>query len=157
MNGRLDPDPIMPIGNGGTHTGSSGKAQNKKAELKQKAQSMADSRKQQLVDRIDHVSEAFRRTGEQLKNEEQQDLSHYVELIGERVSRVAGYLRNHDTNDLTNDVERFARRQPAIFIGGAFAIGFLAARFLKSSSEHAESDYGSYTPEPDNMGYASGL
>jgi hypothetical protein len=154
MNGRLDPDPIMPVGNGGTYTSSSGQAQNRKAELKQKAQSMADSRKDQLVERIDHVSAAFRRTGEQLKNEEQQELSRYVEMIGDRVSRVASYLRTHGTEDLTHDVERFARRQPAIFIGGAFAIGFLAARFLKSSAERAESEY---TPEPQDMGLASGL
>jgi hypothetical protein len=139
MNGRLEPNPIMPIGNGGTHPGPGHeRARNRKDELKHKAQSLADSRKEQLVERIDHVSEAFRRTGEQLKNEEQQELSHYVELIGERVSSIAGYLRNHDTNDLTREVQRFARRQPAVFIGGAFALGFLAARFLKSSAERAE-------------------
>lgn len=33
--------------------------------------------------------------------------------------------------DLTAD---FARRQPALFVGGAFAAGFLLARFAKSSA-----------------------
>jgi hypothetical protein len=34
---------------------------------------------------------------------------------------------------LIDDVEDFARREPAVFIGGAIAIGLVAARFLKSS------------------------
>jgi len=32
-----------------------------------------------------------------------------------------------------DDAERLAHRQPALFVGGAFALGLLAARFLKSS------------------------
>jgi len=31
-------------------------------------------------------------------------------------------------------VEGYARRNPAVFVGAAFALGFLAARFLKTSS-----------------------
>ena len=34
---------------------------------------------------------------------------------------------------MLSDVKDFARKNPAIFLGGAFAMGIVAARFLKSS------------------------
>ena len=40
-----------------------------------------------------------------------------------------------DLTELMDDVNRFARRQPALFVGAAFAAGALAARFLKSSPD----------------------
>ena len=38
-----------------------------------------------------------------------------------------------------SSTERFARREPLFFLGGAFVVGLLAARFLKSS-ERAETE-----------------
>jgi len=35
---------------------------------------------------------------------------------------------------LMRDVEHFAHKNPAVFLGGAFALGILAARFLKSGN-----------------------
>jgi hypothetical protein len=46
----------------------------------------------------------------------------------------SGTLRARDLNGLLHDVESFARRQPVAFVGAAVAVGFLAARFLKSSN-----------------------
>ena len=40
------------------------------------------------------------------------------------------------SGELVNEVQRFARRQPALFVGSAFAIGVIGARFLKSSSDN---------------------
>jgi len=34
---------------------------------------------------------------------------------------------------MARDLESFARRNPALFIGAAFGVGFLVARFLKST------------------------
>lgn len=39
-----------------------------------------------------------------------------------------------DLDDLVAGIERIARRNPAAFLGTAAAIGFLGARFLKSTS-----------------------
>ena len=46
-------------------------------------------------------------------------------------------------DSLLNDARGFARGNPAVFLGSAAALGFIATRFLKSSSEEAYSaDYG---------------
>jgi hypothetical protein len=49
-------------------------------------------------------------------------------------------IREKNLDELVTDVQRLARRQPAVFIGSAFAVGLLAARFLKSS--RPENDLG---------------
>ena len=46
----------------------------------------------------------------------------------------SSYLRDHDMNDVVRDAESYARREPLVFLGAAFAAGFIAARFLKASS-----------------------
>lgn len=52
----------------------------------------------------------------------------------EKIEGIAEYFDQHDLNSIYHDVEALARRNPAIFFGGAFAFGFFAARFLKSSN-----------------------
>jgi len=51
------------------------------------------------------------------------------------LERLSGTLRNKDLDGMVRDAESFARRQPLVFFGAAMAAGFLAVRFLKSSSE----------------------
>ena len=49
------------------------------------------------------------------------------------------------------DAQQFARRQPAIFIGAAFAAGLLAARFMKEASSN-NNQYGrAYAEREENM------
>jgi hypothetical protein len=53
-----------------------------------------------------------------------------------------------------SEAEDFARRQPALFLGGAFALGLLGARFLKSSGQQA-SQGGSSQGRAQGVGPAS--
>lgn len=64
--------------------------------------------------------------------------SRYIQQAGEQVRRAADWLEQTDVEELTHRTEEFARRQPALFIGGAFALGLVAARFLKSSSREQQ-------------------
>jgi hypothetical protein len=43
-------------------------------------------------------------------------------------------------------VQDYAKRQPAVFLGGAIAAGFLVARFLKSSAPSASLSTPSSSP-----------
>jgi hypothetical protein len=62
-------------------------------------------------------------------------VSEYIRTAGDRVQRAADYLENKDVREVVSDVEQFARRQPALFLGGAFMLGLVAARVLKSSRQ----------------------
>lgn len=89
------------------------------------------------------VAQALRTTGEQLREQDQTGITGYVDQIASSVERLSSYVEQHEIGDLVGDVERFARRQPVLFLGGAFVLGLLGARFLKSSSSqrYQPSDY----------------
>src|SRR5581483_2842981 len=53
----------------------------------------------------------------------------------DQAERLAGYLHGSDANGLLADLESFARRRPWAAGGIGVAAGFVAARFLKASSE----------------------
>ena len=66
----------------------------------------------------------------------------YVTSAATQVDRFSTYVRSTSVREMVNNLERFARQQPTLFVGGAFMLGLLGARFLKSSSESTSS------PEP---------
>ncbi len=85
----------------------------------------------------------------------------YIQQAGEQVRRAADWLEQTNVEELTQRTEDFARRQPALFIGGAFALGIVAARFLKSSSRGQQEKlyaHREFTPAPlgdvSGQGYA---
>jgi hypothetical protein len=55
-------------------------------------------------------------------------------MAADQVERLSTYLRDSSFEDVIREAEDMARRQPLLFLGGAFLAGFLGARFLKSSS-----------------------
>lgn len=57
--------------------------------------------------------------------------------IADNLSSAADAVRGTDLGDLQSDVTEFARRNPALFLGGAAALGFVLARAAKASA-HAK-------------------
>jgi len=62
----------------------------------------------------------------------------YAQSAAEKLEAAAGYFESQDLAAISRDVESFARRNTAIFLGAAFALGILAARFIKSSPSASE-------------------
>ncbi len=112
--------------------------------VQQKAGELVDQArnqiKSQIVDRkeavagsLDSVSQALLQTGEQLRQGEQGTVGEYAEMAAEQVKQLAAYLHNRDLDQLVGEVENFARGRSTLFLASAFAVGFVASRFLKSS------------------------
>jgi hypothetical protein len=93
-----------------------------------------DAQKTRAVSGLTALADTMRQSGRQMGGENAV-AARYVETAADQVERFVGGLRDRDLRTATADRERFARRRPAMFLGGAFALGLLAARFLKSSSE----------------------
>lgn len=81
------------------------------------------------------IQSALRETAQQLRKQGQASVGQYADRAGDQVERFSSYLRETDVDEMTDEVRSFARRSPALFLGGAAALGFLATRFLKSSSQ----------------------
>src|SRR5215212_2781130 len=89
--------------------------------------------KDRAAEGLTSIAQALRQTGQQLRDQNQQAVTGYIDGAASQVERVSNYLRQNDLGGLIDDVEEFARRQPALFLGGTFVLGMLGARFLKSS------------------------
>ncbi len=109
-------------------------------EAKSKALAAAGGRKEDLANRAGDIAKALRSTGEQFHMEDNAWLGRYAESLGDRVDDLSAYLRSHEVSDLIGEVESFARRKPVLFLSGAAVMGFLATRFLKSSTQEQPSE-----------------
>ncbi|MCA9874778.1 MAG: hypothetical protein KC441_14005 [Anaerolineales bacterium] len=99
------------------------------------AKSALASQKDEAAGQLHGLAQALRETGDQLRDQDEGGMfASYSNQVADQIDRVSGYLQDRDMNDLMHDAEDFARRQPELFIGGAFTLGLLAARFMKSSS-----------------------
>lgn len=102
-------------------------------QARQQVKSQLSVQKDRAVDGLESVAEALRNTSQQLHEGQQAGVGQYADSAAELVERASGYLREREVEDLVFEVENFARRNPVMFLTGAFLIGFSAARFLKSS------------------------
>ncbi len=108
-------------------------------QAKQQATSQLSSQKDRAVDSLGTVADALRQTGKHLHENDQQGFAQYADKAAERVEQFSGQLRDKDVQEIVRDVERYARQQPAMVLGGAFVLGLLGARFLKSTAQREES------------------
>ncbi len=101
--------------------------------LGEQLRSSVDSSKGRAADTLDSIAQALTQSGQQLRSDNLAPASQYVDRAGEQLRRASDYLRNTNVDEMVRNTEDFARRQPALFVGGAFALGVLAARFIKAS------------------------
>lgn len=97
----------------------------------QRARSGVEEARRRTTQDLKSVASALR--GSDLGQREDSVLGPYVSRAADQVDRAAGFLETHSVEELTRDVSQFARRNPALFLGGCFAAGVLVARFLKAS------------------------
>src|SRR5688572_21902144 len=91
--------------------------------------------KARASDTLGTVAGAVRGVTQQLRDGGQEQIADYANRAADGIERWSTQLRQQDIQDAFRGVQRFARREPAMFLGIAFGVGILAARFLKSSSE----------------------
>ncbi|MDQ4122220.1 MAG: hypothetical protein M3209_12340 [Acidobacteriota bacterium] len=110
-------------------------------QVQEKASTFVDTKTSDVAQSLSGVAETMRQFTENLRTNQDtpvaQTVAQYGDTVVNQVERLADYLDRADLNKLTRDLESLARRNPAVFIGGAFAAGILLARFVKSSQQRA--------------------
>jgi len=121
------------------------------------ARDVAEKGKDRLADGAQGVAQALHQASDNFRSEEHAELAGYTQSIADKLDQLAGALKGRNLATLADDVTRLARRQPALFLGGAFTAGLIAARFLKSSASqgsgarsesHGQSAYGHPSAAP---------
>ena len=104
----------------------------------EKANSTLDEKKAGLTGGLSSVADSIRTAVGSL--ERTTDQSHvtrysaqYAKTAAQKLEQTARYFESNDLKAMARDAENFARRNPAVFFGGAFVLGVLGARFFKSS------------------------
>jgi phosphate uptake regulator len=94
--------------------------------------SLAES-KEQLADQVESIASVFRRTADQLREEDRRTIASITDAVARQADQAGTYLRRIDARAAREDLEDITRRRPALVLGGAAALGLIAARFFKSS------------------------
>lgn len=102
--------------------------------VRERAGAQLTTQKDKATDGLGTIARAFKRTTQELREQRHDTLAEYVERAADELERLSTGIKNRDIGAMFRDAQSMARRQPAIFVGSAFAIGLLGARFFKSSA-----------------------
>jgi hypothetical protein len=122
--------------------------------VKETATSQLTAQKDKATDGLGSVAQAVRQTTQSLRDQQHDTVAQYVDRAADQIERLSQGLKNKDVTELLDDAQRLARQQPALFIGGAFALGLVGARFLKSSSPNRH-DITTYNRNSGGESYGS--
>ncbi len=103
-------------------------------QVKEQATTQIVSQKEQLAEGLGNAAQLVRMASHQLRQNNQGMFAEYTDKAAQSVEGASQFLRERDLTEIAGEVESFARREPLLFLGGAFTLGLLAARFLKSSA-----------------------
>ena len=143
-----DRRPAENIGSGNTGGDGQGIAQT----LRDTTYRGLDNQKARASETLGSLAGAVRGMTQPLKDGGQAGVADYVNKAADGIERWASQLRQQDLDDAMRGVQQFARRQPALFLGIAFTAGIVAARFLKSSADDYDEQYGSWGGGGGTMG-----
>jgi hypothetical protein len=132
---------------------------------RQGATAQLSAQKNRATDGLSSVAQAVRQSTQQLRDQQHGTIAEYVDQAASQIEQFANRLKDKDVGELMNDTQRLARRNPGLFIGGAFVLGVLASRFFKSSRDDRSRDdsysraggygrYRSYAPGTVGSGVA---
>jgi hypothetical protein len=105
--------------------------------VKQGATAQLSTQKDRATDGIGSVVDAVRQSTQHLRDNQHDTIAQYVDQAAGQLERWSNQLKEKNVGELLQEAQQLARRRPAVFIGGAFAVGLLGARFLKSSRERS--------------------
>ena len=104
-------------------------------DAKEGARSMLDEQKHTAASGIGDLAAALRTSAKDLGSRNQPTIARMAECAAEGLEQVSGAIQRRDLDGLIRETESYARRQPVLFFGAAVIAGFLAVRFMKSSSQ----------------------
>src|SRR5215218_4914731 len=127
---------------------------------RQQATSQLGTQQQRLAGTLTTVATALHQASREMRNQDEGPIADYVDTAANQVEQFANTLREQDLEQLMTTTAQFARRQPALFLGAAFVLGFAATRFIKSSTPSGSGQFGSgdsglWYERPDGHGSSS--
>ena len=102
--------------------------------VREGASSFFEEQRDRAAGEIASFGEMLRRSARALDENRSTMIGQYAEGAADEITQFAERLRNRSLGMMAEEVEDFARQWPAAFMAAAVGAGFLAGRFLISSS-----------------------
>lgn len=124
-------------------------------DAKSRSRRLLDDQKSNVVEQIAGVARVLHKSADEcMEREDQRTAGRVLEQAATALDRLSDTLRDRDLNAMLDQATDLMRRQPAWFIAGSVAAGFLLTRFATSSRHRAtpsysESGYQDYGGEVD--------
>ena len=108
--------------------------------LSTRVKSALGQQKDHLAAGVTDVAQVVKQSADDLRGKGLGSLaSPYIDQVAQKLTDFGMAAQQKDIDEVIRDTEDFARLQPAAFVGIAALVGFVAARFLKSSAQAAAS------------------
>ena len=102
--------------------------------LRQGLEGQAEQQKDRIAQRIGALAERLQRSADDMQGSEAW-LAALMERGARELGGVAKDMERSDMAGILGSAEVFARRQPALFVGAAVALGFALTRVARSGNE----------------------
>lgn len=122
-------------------------------QMRDAAESLIDEQKERMAMAVQGVADMLRRTADTLERENKATAAHYAGRVAAQIDRFSATVRERELGEMVASTEDFARRQPALFIAGAVAAGFVIGRLLARPPRRS---YVAAGPTGYQAGYRSG-
>jgi hypothetical protein len=102
-----------------------------KDRIRERATTQLTTQKDLLSTGLGNVASAARQSTQMLRERQHDAIALYVDKAADGLDRFSTRLRERNVDDILVDVGRAAKKQPALFIGTAVAIGIIGARLVQ--------------------------
>ena len=86
-----------------------------------------ERRTSQGADELSEIARVLHQSGRELEGNM---AGPYVRKAAQQIDHLSHYVRTAQPGDVVQSVSRFAKRDPVLFLGGAFALGLLGSRLM---------------------------
>jgi hypothetical protein len=100
---------------------------------REQAAGYVDHRKDNVAQSVSDLAQSLRESTTSFND--RPNIRAFVDSAAEGLDQLADSIRERTFTDIFNDVEDVMRERPAIVAAVSVAVGFLTARFIKSSAE----------------------
>jgi len=108
--------------------------------IRERATTQLSTQKDLLSNGLGNVASAARQSTQVLRDRQHDAIAQYVASAADGLDRFSAKLRERDVNDLMADVGRAAKKQPALFVGTAVALGIIGARLVQMRNERQRAE-----------------
>ena len=111
-----------------------------RAQFQHQATDQLTLQKERAAGGLELMTQVLHQASQQVREQDQAPLATSIEGVAQRVEHWTETLRATDVEQLVDETKQLAGRQPALFVGGALALGFVGVRFLRSSAQQDAAD-----------------